>query len=155
MSLGNAAESDLLSIIFLNVAWANIGNAGGLAGSSGVGSPGSLYAALHTANPGQAGNQNTSESAYPSYTRIGVARSGAGWTITGSNPTIAENAAAVTYPQSGPGGSTPETQTYFSVGTLSSGAGEYLWYGILTAPLIVNNLITPSFAINALQCTMQ
>jgi hypothetical protein len=149
VSLGNSAESDLLKLLFQNTAWANIGNTAGLQPS---GAAGSLYVALHTANPGQTGNQSTSEAAYTSYARVAVARSSGGWTITGSNPTTSENAAATTFPQATGGG---ETETYFSVGAQSSGSTEYLWYGALTSSLAVSNNITPSFAINALQCTMQ
>ena len=149
MSLSNSAESDALKLIFQNTAWANVGTAGGLQPSS---SAGSFYISLHTANPGQTGNQTTSEAAYTNYARVAVARSSGGWTITGSNPTTSENAAAITFPQSGSG---PEVETYFAVG-LQSGAtaGEITWYGALTSSLTVNNLITPSFAINALTCTL-
>lgn len=151
LQLGNAAESDLLKLFFLNTAMANVGNAGGLAGSSGGGSPGSIFVAIHTASPGAGGTQNTSEAAYTNYARVGVARSGSGWTITGSSPTTAENAAAVTFPQSGSG---PEVETNFSTGQETSGAGELYWFGALTSSLTVNNLITPSFAINALTDTL-
>jgi hypothetical protein len=149
MSLGNTAESDLLLLIFQNTNWANVGDATGLRGS---GTAGSFYIQLHTANPGQTGTQSTSEAAYTSYARQAVARSSGGWTVTGSNPTTAENAAAITFPQC-TGGS--ETETYFSVGRASSSTGEILWYGALTSSLAVSNNITPSFAINALTCTMQ
>lgn len=149
MSLGNSAESDLLLLLFQNAAWANVGSAAGLQPSS---SAGSFYVALHTASPGATGNQHTSEAAYTGYARVAVARSSGGWTITGSNPTTAENASAVTFGQSSSG---PETETNFSVGVASSGSTEMLWYGALTASLVVNNLITPSFAATALQCTMQ
>ena len=151
MSLGNTAESDLLKLLFQNTNWANVGDATGLRGST---TAGSFFVSLHTADVGQTGTQTTSEAAYSNYARVGVARSSAGWTITGSNPTTAENAAAVTFAQAGTTG-VPETEAAFCVGRDSSGAGEVLWHGALTANLVVNNLITPSFAINALTCTMQ
>jgi hypothetical protein len=148
LQLGNSAESDLLKLFFQNTAMANVGSAGGLQPSS---SAGSLFVTLHTASPGATGTQSTSEAAYTNYARVGVARSSGGWTITGSSPTTAENAAAVTFPQSGSG---PETETSFAVGQETSGAGELYWFGALNANLVVNNLITPSFAINALQATL-
>lgn len=150
MALGNTAESDLLKLIFQNTAWANVGNAGGLLPSSVAGS---FYISLHTSTgPGATGNQTTNEAAYTNYARVAVARSAGGWTITGSAPTTSGNAAAITFPQSGSG---PEVETYFAVGTVaSSGTGEITWFGALTSPLTVNNLITPSFAINALTCTL-
>ena len=46
-----------------------------------------LYVALHTADPGESGTQSTNEISYTSYARVAVARSSAGWTVTGSrNP---------------------------------------------------------------------
>lgn len=148
MSLSNSAESDLLILLFQNTAWANMGNTGGLQPSSVAGN---FYISLHTASPGQSGTQSTSEAAYTSYARVAVARSSGGWTVGGSDPTYAENAAAITFPQSGSG---PEVETYFALGSQSSGATEVLWFGALTSSLTVNNLITPSFAIDQLVCNM-
>ena len=150
MGLGNTAESDLLKLFFQNTNWANLGDATGLRGST---TAGSFYISLHTANPGQTGNQTTSEALYTSYTREAVARSSGGWTISGSNPTSASNAAAISFPQC-TGGS--ETETYFVVGRDSGTAtGEILFYGALTSSLAVSNNIIPQFAIGALVCTMQ
>jgi hypothetical protein len=148
VSLGDTAESDLLKLIFQNTNWANVGDATGLRGSTAAGS---FYVSLATANPGETGTQLTSEAAYTNYARVAVSRSGAtGWTISGTSPTQAANTAATTFPQSASG---PETESHFVVGRDSSGAGEILWYGALTASLVVNNLVTPSFAIGALVCT--
>lgn len=145
--MSNAGELDLQNLLFKNT---NFPNAPVLQGSAVVGS---FFCALHTgAGPGQVGNQSTNEAAYTGYARVGVVRSGAGWTITGSNPTTAENAAAITFPTSGSG---PETETFASLGSLSAGAGEVYFIVTLTASLIVNNGITPSFAINALTVTLQ
>jgi hypothetical protein len=134
--------------VFQNIAMANVGNAGGLQPSTVAGS---LLVALLTADPGAAGTQSKSEAAYTSYARVAVARSSGGWTVTGSSPTTVENAAAVSFPAA-TGGS--ETETWFSVGSQSAGATEILWAGPLTSSLAVSNGITPSFAINALTCTL-
>jgi hypothetical protein len=147
--LGNTAQADMLKLLFQNVSWANVGNAGGILQSTVAGS---LYVSLHTADPGAGGGQNTSEAAYTGYARVAVARSSGGWTVTGSSPTTAENAAAVTFPQSSSG---PESETWFTVGRDSgTSAGEPMFQGPLGSTLVVNNLITPSFAINALLCTL-
>jgi hypothetical protein len=148
--LGNASETNLLKLFFQNVAWANVGNAGGLQPSTVAGS---IFVALHTATPGAGGTQSTNEATYGNYARVGVARSSGGWTVTGSSPATAENAAAVTFAQSS-ATNTPETESFFSTGLLTSGAGDLAWFGGLNANLIVNNLITPSFAINALTDTI-
>lgn len=148
MSLGNSAENNLLLLIFNNTNWANIGDATGLRGSTGAGS---FYSSLHTGDPGETGSQTTSEATYTSYARVAVARSAGGWTVSGTAPTQAANAGAVTFPACTGGSS---TCTYFEVGRESSGAGEALWIGALTASLAVTNGITPSFAIGQLVCTL-
>ena len=54
MSKGNTFENDLLLLIFNNTNIANLGDATGIRGSSAAGS---LYLALHTTDPGEAGDQ--------------------------------------------------------------------------------------------------
>jgi hypothetical protein len=147
--MGNASENDLMLLLFNNTNWANVGNSGGLQGSS---SAGSFYIGLATSSPGAGGNQSTNEAAYTGYTREAIARTSSGWTVTGSDPTTAENTAACTFPLC-TGGS--ETEEYVIVGRDSSGNGEIMFFGSLTANLAVSAGITPSFAINALTCTMQ
>jgi hypothetical protein len=144
MSKGNTFENDLLLLVFNNTDCALIGDAAGLQNSA---TAGSLYVALHTGDPGEAGAQNTTEANYTGYARVAVARSGAGWTVTTGTVT---NAAAVTFGICTAGSS---TCTYFSVGTDSSGAGKILYSGILTASLAVTVGITPAFAIGDLSIT--
>lgn len=147
MSASNSFENSLLLLIFNNTNIANVGDATGLRGSS---TAGSLYIALHTADPGEAGDQTTSEAAYTSYARVAVARSGAGFTVSGTAPTTVANAGAVTFPACT--GSTA-TCTYFSIGVASAGASVILLSGALTASLAVSTGITPAFAIGALTGT--
>jgi nucleoside phosphorylase len=144
MSASNAFETDLLEHIFQNAAIANIGDAGGLQPSAAAGS---LYISLHTGDPGEAGDQTTSEAAYTSYARVAVARSAGGWTIADN---AVDNAAAVVFPEA-TGGS--ETITHFGIGTASSAAGNLLFSGALDASLAVSSGITPSFAIGELNVT--
>src|SRR5574343_67232 len=144
MSLTNAAETAILQLLFENANWGNIGDATGLRGSS---TAGSWYVSLHTADPGEAGSQTTNEATYTSYARVAVARSTAGWTVT--NDTVA-NDAAINFPAC-TGGS--NTITHFGIGTDSSGAGNLIISGALTANLAVSRGITPSFAISALTAT--
>lgn len=154
MAMGNTAQTDLLKLLFQNVTWANLGDATGVVGSTGAGS---LYIALHTANPGASGSQTTSEAAYGAYARVAVARSAGGWTISGASPTQAANAALVSFPAATNAGTTAgagtETETYFSIGRASSGAGEILISGALSASLTVAAGVTPAFAIGALIAT--
>lgn len=150
--LADTSEANALLLIFNNTAWANVGNAAGLQPS---GAAGSLFVGLSTGTLADASTQTTTQAAYTNYTRVGVARSGAGWTVAsvvGANPATATNAAAITFPTSSSG---PETETDVCVGLITGvGAGDALYWGVLNAPLVVNNNITPSFAIGALVCTL-
>lgn len=134
MSKGNTFENELLLHIFNNSDIANVGDATGLRGSS---TAGSLYYALHTADPGEAGSQTTSECAYTSYARVAAARSGAGFTVTANSVSPAAN---VDFPAA-TGGS--ETATHFSVGTASSGAGKILYKGAISPNIVISSGVTP------------
>jgi len=141
MSKSNALENELLLHLLQNADIALIGDATGVRGSS---TAGSLYVSLHTADPGEAGDQTTSEATYTSYARVAVVRSAGGWTVSTNTGT---NAALVTFPAATAG---TNTVTYFAVGTSISGAGKLLFSGALTASLAVSAGITPVFAIGAL-----
>lgn len=134
MSKSNSWENSLLLLLFNNTNVANVGDATGLRGSS---TAGSLYVSLHTADPGEAGDQTTNETSYTSYARVAVARSGAGFTVTANS---VSPAAAVTFPAC-TGGSA--TITHFGVGTASSGAGVLLYSGTVTANISVSSGVTP------------
>lgn len=130
MSKSDTFENDLLQLILNNVNAALIGDATGLRGSSVAGS---LYAALHSADPGEAGNQSTSEVTYTGYARQAIARSSAGFTISGSSASLTS---AVNFPASSGGGS---PATYFSIGVASSGAGKILYSGVLNNAIPCNS----------------
>lgn len=144
MSKSNTFENELLLLIFNNTAIALIGDASGLQPSA---TAGSLYVCLHTADPGEAGTATTSECAYTSYARVAVARSGAGWTVTGNAVT---NAALIQFPQC-TGGS--ETATYFSITVSSSGSSKILYSGALSASLAISSGIQPQFGAGELDGT--
>ncbi len=141
MGKGATFDNDLLKLIFNATAIANIADN---ASSSPLTN---LYLALHTADPTAAGNQTSSEATYTSYTRIAVARTSGGWTV--STNTVS-NTALAQFPQC-TGGS--NTITYVSIGTASSGAGKLLYSGALNSSLAVSNLVQPQFAIGALVVT--
>ena len=147
MSASNTLEAAILQLFFNNTNYANVGDVTGLRGST---VPGSLYISLHTADPGETGTAVTSESAYTNYARVAVARSSAGFTISGTAPTQAANTATVTFPTCGATGS---TVTYFGICATASGAGELYFSGVLNSSLAVSNNITPSFAAGALLVT--
>lgn len=124
MSKSNAFENDVLGFTFLATAIP-------------LGSAPDLYVALHTADPGEAGTQDTNETAYTNYARVAVARTSGGWTVAGNSVV---NAADIVFPQCG---TTGATLTHWSVGRLASGPGQVLYKGALAAPLAVANLIAP------------
>lgn len=131
MSKGNTYENDLLKLIFNATAIANI------ADNAASGPLTSLYVSLHTADPGEAGDQTTNECAYTSYARVAVARSGAGFTVTNNS---VSPAADVSFPAA-TGGS--ETATYFAIGTASSSTGKLLYSGTVSPNISISNGVTP------------
>jgi len=145
MSMTNAAEANLLNLLFLNVDWANIGDAAGLQNSAAAGS---FYISLHTADPGESGTQSTNEISYTGYARVAVNRTAGGWTLT--SQTIS-NTALVQFGQC-TGGS--GTATHFGIGTDLSGAGNLLLKGALTSSLSISNGIQPQFSAGALTVTV-
>jgi hypothetical protein len=134
MSKSNTFETDFLSLVFNGTAIANLADN---AASSPITD---LHVSLHTANPGEAGNQETSECAYTSYARRAVARSGAGWTISGNS---VSPAATISFPEA-TGGS--ETATHFAIGTAASGTGKILYYGPITPSIAISNGVTPQLS---------
>lgn len=131
MSKGNTYENDLLKLIFNATAIANI------ADNAGTSPLTNLYVSLHTADPGEAGDQTTNEIAYTSYARVAVARSGSGWTVSGNS---VSPAATISFP-AGTGGA--GTATHFGVGTASSGAGKLLYSGTVTPNIVCGSGVTP------------
>ena len=147
MSATDVFENGLLSLIFENANYANVGDATGLRGSS---TAGVFYVGLHTANPNETGNQATSETAYTNYLRSGgsVARSTAGWSVVSG---VADNDGAISYAACGVTGA---TLTHFGIGSDSTAAGNLFLWGALTASLVVSSGVTPSFAAGALDVTL-
>jgi hypothetical protein len=132
MSKGNTFENDLLKLIFNATAIANIAD-------NAASSPlGNLFVALHTADPGEGGDQTTSEATYTSYARVSVARTTGGWTASTSGST--SPVANIDFP-AGTGGS--GTVTHFSVGVATSGASKILYSGTVTPNIVTGNGITP------------
>lgn len=146
MAKGSTFANDLIKHLFTNAALPLIGDAPGLLPSA---TTGSLYVALHTADPGAGGSQTTSEANYTGYARVAVARSAAGWTVSGSQ---VSNTAAVTFGLCTAGSN---TIGWFSVGTDSAGAGKILYsfplvqsYFSCTGETTNNRILAPFSAFN-------
>ncbi len=134
MSKSNAYETALLQLVFQNATIANIGDATGLRGSTAAGQ---LFFSLHTADPGEVGTQATSEVSYTGYARVGVARSGAGFTVTDNSVSPAAN---VDFPACTGG---TASATHFSVGVASSGATLVLYKGAISPTIAISTGVTP------------
>lgn len=125
----NVFENDLLLLIFNAVTMAGVARDDAAPITT-------LTVALHTADPGEAGNQTTSEIAYTGYVRIAVARTAGGWTVTGNSVSPAANIdfGVMT---AGAGG----VVTHASVGT---GVGNKMLYrGPVTPNINVVNGVLP------------
>jgi hypothetical protein len=131
VSKGDTFEADLLKLIFQAVAIANV------ADNAATSPLTSLYVSLHTADPGEAGSQTTSEATYTGYARVAVARTSGGWAITGSS---ISPAATISFPAATGGAN---TVTYLGVGTAISGAGKLLYSGTVTPNISVSAGVTP------------
>lgn len=131
MSFTNTFENDLLKLIFQAIAIANI------ADNAGVSPLTNLYVSLHTADPGEAGDQSTNEIAYTSYARVAVARTSGGWSISGN---VISPVSTISFP-AGTGGS--GTATHVGIGTAASGAGKLLLKGALSPNIVCGSGVTP------------
>lgn len=134
MSKSNTHENDYLKLIFNNVTMTLVGDAAGILASAAAGS---LYFSLHTADPGEAGDQTTNEVAYTSYARVAVARTTGGFTVSTNTAALVAN---VSFP-AGTGGS--GTATHWGIGASSSGAGKLLYKGAISPSIVCGNGVTP------------
>jgi hypothetical protein len=131
MSIANNTENNLMKLIFNATAWANFAD-------NAASTPQTNTAvALHTADPGEAGDMTTSEAAYTSYARASVARTSGGWTVTANS---VSPVASIDFP-AGTGGS--GTDSYFSTGKTGGGATDILFSGTITPNIVSGNGVTP------------
>jgi hypothetical protein len=114
-------ETDFLKLIFQAVGIQNIADNAASAPLT------NLEISLHTADPGEAGDQTTNETAYTGYARIPVARTSGGWTVADGVASPVQNIdfAVCT---AAPGAAI----THFGVGTAHTGAGKLLYSGTVT-----------------------
>jgi len=131
MSKSDTYENSVLDILFRAVALANIWD-------NAAASPNTdIHVSLHTADPGDAGTQITSEAAYTSYARQAVARP-AGWAAASGGST--SPAANIDFTEATGGG---ETETHFICGKLLTTAGVSFYHGTVTPNIVVSSGVTP------------
>ena len=133
MSKSATFENDLLKLIFNATAIA------GLADNATASPTATLFLSLHTADPGDAGTQSTNEVSYTGYARVAVARTTAGWVVTGSS---VSPVSSVTFGEMTAG--TAQTAVYASIGTASTGVGKVLYRGALTPSIAINVGVVPT-----------
>ena len=97
-----------------------------------------LWIALHTADPGENGNQTTNEVAYTGYARVAITRTAAGWNVVqnAANPVVPVEFGEMTAGTAG-------TATHATIGTLGNGTGMVLYRGALTPPIPFSVGVTP------------
>lgn len=131
MSKSNSFEGDWLKLVFNGTAIANLAD-------NAASSPlTNLYVSLHSADPGEAGDQTTSEVAYTGYARVAVARTSGGWTVTGNTVSPTAN---ITFGACTAG---TATATHFAVGTAASGTGKVLYKGTIAPNINIASGVTP------------
>lgn len=135
MSFQRTAAGNILKLLLNGTAWANIADN---AASSPITN---IYISLHTADPGETGDQTTSEISYTGYARVAVVRTSSGWSI---NNDVASPVASIDFPAStgGAGG----TVTHAGLGTSASGAGVLIASGAVTPTIAVANGVTPKLS---------
>jgi hypothetical protein len=134
MSKSNAYETDLLGLLFNATAIANVAD-------NAAASPlTNLFVSLHTADPGEAGTQTTSEATYTSYARVSVARTAGGWTVAAGS---VSPVATISFPACTAG---TNTITHFAVGAATSGGSKIFYSGTVTPNISVSVGVTPQLA---------
>lgn len=131
MAKSDVFKNDILKLIFNSIPIS------GLAKNDSSNPLTELTVALHTADPGEDGDQSTNEISYTGYARVSVTRAdGSGWVVTGNAVSPANN---ITFGRmtGGVGG----IATHASVGT---GVGDKMLYkGAITPNITIITGKTP------------
>lgn len=136
MSFGNTTENDIQQWVWNSVVPAWFSNT-------------DFYLALHTADPGEAGAQNTTEANFTGYSRVALARDDTSmFTVSGNAMTTAQLI------QLGLCTAGSSTCTHWSIGTASSGAGQIIAKGPLAVTLGVVPPIQPQFNAGDIDATL-
>lgn len=134
MSIADVTENAILALVYNATTWANYANNATTTPET------NIVVAGHTADPGDTGNQSTTEIAYTSYARVNVLRTSGGWTVTANS---VSPVAAINFP-AGTAGS--GTMAFFSTGKSGGGASAILWSGTVTPNIVCGNGVTPSLS---------
>jgi hypothetical protein len=133
MSKGNTTENDLMKLLFNKTLPSYLGTLA-TSGSD------AFYLSLHTADPGETGNQGSNEADYDGYARVAVSRVASGWTVSTNQ---ALNTSLIQFPLCSGGSS---ICTHISIGISATGAEQILYSGELNAPRTISDGIQPQFS---------
>lgn len=132
MGFANAAELSILSLFLAAVTYDTIAEDDTTSPLT------EFYLSLHTADPGEAGNQTTNETSYTDYARDQIDRSNAaGGFDVSANPVVFQE--DHTFPQASGG---TATLTHFGIGSASSAAGVLFGMGTITPNISVSTGVT-------------
>lgn len=132
MGKTNAMETGILQLIFNGTTISNLADNAASAPVT------TFYVSLHTAEPGDGGDQTSSETTYTGYARVAVARTSSGWIVTGNS---VSPAATISFPECSSG---TATITHVGIGTAASGVGVLIYHGAVTPNILVSAGRTPS-----------
>jgi hypothetical protein len=150
MSKGNQTEMDILGLYLNGTPIANI------ADNASVAPLANLFIRFHTADPGEAGTQATSEANFTGYAATPIARTPGSpqWTVSSPGGVgTAQNANALTGPTYTQGAGAQQIITHWSVGVAAAGATKIIISGALTNQIIMNPGIAMTIAAGALTWT--
>ncbi len=139
------AETDWLDHFLTNTTFPNVGDAAGLLASAAAGVF-TLALNVLDAITDASTLLSDNEVVYTGYARQTIARSTAGWTVTGAT---GSNDALIQFGEMTAGG--PDTITDVSMG-FATGSVMQVW-GPVTTDLVVNNGVNPQLAISAFDIT--
>ena len=133
--------NNFLALLYNATTWANVA-------INATASPiTDIYLALATVTGAPSDTMSTNEATYTNYVRKTVVRSVAGWTAPSGG--AISNVAAVDFDQCGVTGNTIVAAKTGK----AAGASDVFHYGDLNAPIVVSNLIRPTFDIGAITIT--
>lgn len=134
MSKSNTWENGVLNLFFIGTAVNGVATAGLASKQT------EWWISLHTASPGEAGDQTTNETSYTSYARHKTNRAtGTGGWVAATDGAVFPGA-IMTFAQCTGG---TATISHAAIGSATSGAGTLYYYGTVTPNLSVSSGVTP------------
>jgi hypothetical protein len=132
MSKSNVFENDALKLYFNGTPIA------GIADNAASSPLTNLYVTLHSADPGEAGNQTTNEVSYSGFARMPVGRNSTDLVVTNNQVVPAND---IEFPEAGVGVNT--SAPFFSIGTDLGGTGKIMYSGAISPAITITQGVIP------------